>query len=189
MNLCRLLTLSALVFLLGACGYLPMSRYSEFVFGEGVYVELTMNPLIPEASVGAKDTINLAILTRFHNTLASKENANTIIDMRVNSVTNSPIAYDSNGFVSFYRVSVDLNFVLKNKDGVRLSVSNSGYYDYAANSTSAVIIEDAKLNAISNATTQALDKFISQVAFHGSQIEKNAEQSSFKEDSKKTAQE
>ena len=152
-----------------------MSKYADSVFAQGVYVELTMNPLMPEASIGAKDAINLAVLTRFKNTLVSKQRAHTIIDMRVNSVSNSPIAYDENGFVSFYRVTVNLSFEVKNDGKSGLRVSNTGYYDYAANSTSAVVIEDAKLNAVANATTQALDKFISQVAFYGNKIESKAQ--------------
>ncbi|RDU55012.1 hypothetical protein CQA49_04050 [Helicobacter sp. MIT 00-7814] len=170
-HLCTL-CLSALLL---ACGYVPVSKYADSVFAQGVYVELTMNPLMPEASVGAKDAINLAVLTRFKNTLVPKQRAHTIIDMRVNSVSNSPIAYDENGFVSFYRVTVSLSFEVKNDGKSGLKVNNTGYYDYAANSTSAVVIEDAKLNAVTNATTQALDKFISQVAFYGSQMESKME--------------
>ncbi|MGI0406673.1 LPS assembly lipoprotein LptE [Helicobacter himalayensis] len=181
------LCLSALLL---ACGYMPVSKYADSVFAQGVYVELTMNPLMPEASVGAKDAINLAVLTRFKNTLVPKQRAHTIIDMRVNSVSNSPIAYDANGFVSFYRVTVSLSFEVKNDGKSSLKVSNTGYYDYAANSTSAVVIEDSKLNAVTNATTQALDKFISQVAFYGNKIgSKTQAQQPSKELESKTEQE
>ena len=158
-----LVALGALLFC--ACGYVPVASYSDKIFGEGVYVQITMDPQLPEASVGAKDAINLAVLTRLNNSLASKQSAQTIIDMRVLSVSSTPVAYDNNGFVSHYRATVSLSFNVRNKNGTSFSASSSGYYDYAASSTSALLIEESKLGAVSNATVQALDKFISQIAY------------------------
>ena len=132
-----------------------------------MYVEITMDPKMPEASVGVKDSIHLVILTRFHNVLASKQNASSVIDVRVVSAESHPISYDDKGFISFYRVSVVLDFNVVNKNGKTFRTTNSGYYDYAANATSVLIIEEGKFNAITNATNQALDKFISQMAYGG----------------------
>ncbi|WP_394994187.1 LPS assembly lipoprotein LptE [uncultured Helicobacter sp.] len=159
----HIVALVALLFV--ACGYVPVASFSDKVFGEGVYVQITMDPQLPEASVGAKDAINLAVLTRLNNSLASKQSAQTIIDMRVLSVSSTPVAYDNNGFVSHYRATVSLSFNVRNKNGTSFNASSSGYYDYAASSTSALLIEESKLGAVSNATVQALDKFISQVAY------------------------
>ncbi len=166
-----IVALVALIFL--ACGYVPVASLSDKIFGEGVYVEITMDPQLPEASVSAKDTINLAVLTRLNNSLASKQKAQTIIDMRVLSVSSTPVAYDANGFVSHYRATVSLSFKVQNKNGTTFSTNSSGYYDYAASSTSALLIEEAKLAAVSNATIQALDKFISQMAYYGAQQNQN----------------
>lgn len=168
------ITLIALLFM--ACGYVPVTSYSNKVFGEGVYVEITMDPQLPEASVSAKDAINLAILTRFNNILSSKQNAQSTIDVRVLSVSSTPVAYDANGFVSYYRATVSLSFKVQNLNGATLNANTSGYYDYLATSTSALLIEEAKLSAVSNATIQALDKFISQMAYYGSQQEQTQQQ-------------
>ncbi|WP_394955073.1 LPS assembly lipoprotein LptE [uncultured Helicobacter sp.] len=163
-----------------ACGYVPVASYSDKIFGEGVYVDITMDPQLPEASVSAKDAINLAVLTRLNNTLASRQRAQTIIDMRVLSVSSTPVAYDSDGFVSHYRATVSLSFRVQNKNGTTFNASSSGYYDYAASSTSALLIEESKLGAVSNATIQALDKFISQMAYYGAQQAQKTAQSESK---------
>lgn len=168
------IALIALLFI--ACGYVPVASYSDKIFGEGVYVEITMDPQLPEASVSAKDAINLAILTRFNNILSSKQNAQSIIDVHVLSVNNTPVAYDANGFVSHYRATVNLVFKVQTINNVVLNTNTSGYYDYPATSTSALLIEEAKLSAVSNATIQALDKFISQMAYYGSQQEQTQQQ-------------
>ena len=166
------ITLLALLFM--ACGYVPVASYSDKIFGEGVYVEITMDPQLPEASVSAKDAINLAVLTRFNNTLSSKQSAHSIIDVRVLSVSSTPVAYDENGFISHYRATVNLSFKVQNINGATMSASTSGYYDYPA--TSALLIEEAKLGAVSSATIQALDKFISQMAYYGAQQEQKQTQ-------------
>lgn len=168
------IALLALLFI--ACGYVPVASYSDKFFGEGVYVEITMDPQLPEASVGAKDAINLAVLTRFNNTLSSKQSAHSVIDVRVLSVSSTPVAYDENGFISHYRATVNLSFKVQNINGATMSASTSGYYDYPASSTSALLIEEAKLGAVSNATIQALDKFISQMAYYGAQQEQKQTQ-------------
>ncbi|MGX3097759.1 LPS assembly lipoprotein LptE [Helicobacter sp. 23-1046] len=149
------------------CGYAPVSGYANKIFESGVYVEITMDPKMPEASVGVKDSIHLAILTRFHNALTSKQNASSIIDVRVVSAESYPISYDDKGFISFYRVNVVLDFNVVNKNGKTFRTTNSGYYDYAANATSVLLIEEGKFNAITNAANQALDKFVSQMAYGG----------------------
>lgn len=167
--------LMCVVLLFVACGYVPVASFSDKVFGEGVYVEITMDPQLPEASVSAKDAINLAILTRLNNSIAPRQKAQTIIIMRVLSVSSTPVAYDANGFVSHYRATVSLSFKVQNKNGTTFHANSSGYYDYAASSTSALLIEEAKLGAVSNATTQALDKFISQMAYYGAQQEQKTQ--------------
>lgn len=156
-----------MIYVVCGCGYAPVSSYTNQVFEKGVYVELTMDSKMPEASVGAKDSIHLAILTRFHNTLVAKQNANSIIEVRIVSANSYPASYDDKGFISFYRVNVVLDFNVVSKNGKTFHTTNSGYYDYAANATSVLVIEEGKLNAITNATNQALDKFISQMAYGG----------------------
>lgn len=166
-----------------ACGYAPVSNYANKVFDSGVYVELTMDEKMPEASVGVKDSIHSAILARFHNTLVSKQSASSVINVSVVSADSYPISYDDKGFISFYRVNVILDFNVVNKNGKTFRTTNSGHYDYATNATSVLVFEKEKFNAITNATNQALDKFISQMAYGGArEIYENKQEKVTKEE-------
>ena len=60
---------------------------------------------------------------------------------------------------------LDIHF--ENAHGKSFDVSNTGYYDYSADFTSTIVFDQYRLESISNAASQALDKFISQVAYYG----------------------
>lgn len=82
-------------------------------------------------------------------------------------LSNSPIAYNKDGFVSHYRTNIVLGIHFENNDGVSFDVTNSGYYDYNTDFTSTIVLDQYYSNSISNAALQALDKFVSQVAYYG----------------------
>lgn len=163
----NILFLACITCLLVSCGYQPVSRYAKSIFHDGVYVELEVNPSMPEASVSVKDSIHNAIIKRFGSSLKSKESAQSTLKVNVLSITQSPIAYDTKGFVSYYRTNIVLQFHFHNSHGVDFSVSNSGFYDYNANYTSTIVLDQSRLDSVSNAASQALDKFIAQVAYYG----------------------
>lgn len=149
------------------CGYKPVSAYTKNIFEGGVYVDIDVFALIPESGVNIKDTINEMIVKRFHSKLMKKEEAQSYFKIVVRSITQSPIAYNQDGFVSFYRTTVVLDIHFHNNANVNFDVTNTGYYDYSADYTSTVALENYRLESISNAAAQALDKFISQVAYYG----------------------
>lgn len=149
------------------CGYRPVSHYAQGLFNDGVYVEIHINPAVPESGTGVKDVINNAVIKRFHSKLKSKQEAKSFIFVNVQSITQSPIAYNPQGFVSFYRTNVALTFEVKNNKGANFSISNTGFYDYSAEFSSTIVLDQYRLDSISQAASQALDKFISQVAYYG----------------------
>ena len=149
------------------CGYMPVSHYAEGIFDDGVFVDIIINPSIPESSTGVKDAVNNAIIKRFGSKLKSRQEARAQLQINVQSITQSPIAYNQQGFVSYYRTNIILHFSFTNAQGKSFSVTNTGYYDYSADFTSTIVLDQYRLDSVSNATNQALDKFISQVAYYG----------------------
>lgn len=162
----RALLLSLSLYFVG-CGYKPVSHYSHNIFNDGVYVEVRINPSVPESGTGVKDAVNNAIIKRFHSKLKSKQEAQSFLDINIQSITQTPIAYNQQGFVSFYRTNVVLLIEFKNAQGVNFSVTNTGFYDYSADFSSTIVLDQYRLESIANATNQALDKFISQIAYYG----------------------
>lgn len=156
-----------IICLLAGCGYRPVSHYASEIFQGGVYVEVAVYPAVPDASMGVKDSINNAILKRFQSQLVDKQHSHARLKVDVTDLSNPPIAYNKDGFVSHYRTNIVLNIHFENNDGVSFDVTNSGYYDYSADFTSTIVLDQYYSNSISNAALQALDKFVSQVAYYG----------------------
>lgn len=150
-----------------ACGYKPISAYSKNIFNDGVFVDITINANVPESGPSIKDSINNAIIKRFASNLKSKDEAQSFLNIDVKSITQNPVAYNEQGFVSYYRTNIVLVIHFKNTQGVEFEVTNTGYYDYSADFGSTIVLDQYRLDSITNATNSALDKFISQMAYYG----------------------
>lgn len=149
------------------CGYHPNSYYAKNIFGDGVFVDIVISASSPESSVSIKDAVNNAVIKRFGAKLKSRQEANSFLKINVESVAQTPIAYNEQGFISHYRTNVVLAIYFENTSGKRFIVTNSGYNDYSADYTSAIVLEQYRLESISNAANNALDKFVAQVAYYG----------------------
>lgn len=160
----RILAFFICIFLAG-CGYMPLSYYSKQGIGENIYVDSIVNLSDPQNSVLAKDALNRAILTRFHSNLVSKSNAETIITMNIVDINLDSIADSRNGFANFYRASVQIEFSYADKRGIERVFRNYGSYDFSVDTLS-TITDDRRFSALTQASIQAIDKFIAQVAYH-----------------------
>lgn len=155
-----------IAFIVYGCGYRPISSYAKSVLSTNIYVHLVPNLQNPEDSVRIKDSLNEAVIARFNAKLTSKELADSIITLNVEDIKDSIIATNTRGFVTFYRIYVNITFSFtKNKE--LISYTNSGYYDYANSIVNPITTNTNRSNAIIEASKQAIDKFISQVAFVG----------------------
>lgn len=152
---------------------MPISHYASNIFNDGVFVDIDVYAGIPESGANIKDAVNNAVIKRFHSKLKSKKEAQSWLQVNVKSITQSPIAYNESGFISYYRTNIILEFSFENVQGDKFSVINSGYYDYSADYTSTIVLEQYRLNSISNAAGQAIDKFISQIAYYGEFYDRN----------------
>lgn len=163
----KLLALLSILLLVG-CGYRPLAHYARGIFGQSVYVEVTIDPEFPKSGVIAKDMLNKAFLSRFHLNVAPKESAQSKIELKLTSITFTSLAQDSEGFTSHYRANVEVQFSYKSIYGETYTITQTGTGDYAstANMTS-IAIEKAQLDAIGVAIEQAINAFVSQTFYQG----------------------
>lgn len=152
-------------FFLASCGYYPISYYSKQSLGANIYVESIVALSDPENSVIAKDALNQAIVTRFQSSLVDKENADTIINIEISDINMYSIADSDSGFPSFYRMQVGVHFYYTDKNGNNRNFTNIGIYDFSIEGLSTVT-DEKRFSAINQASLQAIDKFIAQVAYN-----------------------
>lgn len=155
----------AFLIIFAGCGYYPMSYYSKQSLGGNIYVESMVALSDPENSVIAKDALHRAVATRFHSNLVSKENADTIIYVAMKNINMYSIADSDSGFPGFYRVQVDIEFRYTDTKGNKRTFNNTGIYDFSVEALSTVT-DEKRFSAISQASLQAIDRFIAQVAYN-----------------------
>ncbi len=157
-----------LTFLLGvffsSCGYYPVSYYSKQALGENIYVKANIALSDPENSIIAKDALLQAIATRLHSSLSNKDDADTIINMNMDDISMYSIADDEDGFPRFYRMQVRISFSYTDKNGNERNYNNIGIYDFSVEGQ-ATVTDEKRFEAINQASLQAIDKFIAQIAY------------------------
>lgn len=148
------------------CGYKPSSTYTKKSIDKRVYVSVMVNPKEPINTPLIKDSMIEAVVSRFHSRVASKESADTIISLELRSVNFTPLTYDDMGYVTAYRALVSLVVRYGKPDGSPNLFYASGEYDFNIEPSS--VISDAnRQDAIKNATTKAIDSFISYLSSKG----------------------
>lgn len=145
------------------CGYHPIVFYSKQSLGNSIYVDVKINLSDPENSVIAKDALNRAITTRLQSNLTTKDNADTIVTIEMTDINIYSIADGRDGFSNFYRAYVEISFSYLDKLGRTKKFVNSGSYDFPVDNIS-TITDDKRFIAINQASVQAIDKFIAQIA-------------------------
>jgi len=149
-----------------SCAYKPSSVYISQVLGKKVYAKVLVNAEDPKNSVALKDALDDVILNQFHLILVpSASQADTLMNISLNSISFDPIEYDANGYVNIYRanISLHLSYTYKGKTG-SIDKSSSEEFSIQGGST---ISAAQRYTAIKNAAQKALDKMISLLAFRG----------------------
>lgn len=165
------LFLIALVFC--GCGYAPVAHYSQNALGNSVYIDLKVNLANTENSVQLRDLLYKVMVARFQKEIKGKEEADSIISVVIKHISDTSIATDKNGFTTFYRANITIEFDIKNK-GTRQSkvLTNSAYYDYAVSLADPTITYNNRLEAIAEAGGQCIDRLISQIAYYGKDMKR-----------------
>lgn len=147
------------------CGYKSAAHYAQSVMGEKVSTEVVISLEDPQNTVIIKDAVDMAVITKFRSSLASKEMATTHLKLQLGTVSFTPLRYNVSGYVVAYRTLVRMN-VIRTREGKSQTYTTSGVYDFEIEAN-AIISDQARFNAISQSAQKAIDVFIAQVAAQG----------------------
>ena len=162
------------VFFLAGCGYKPSNVIARDVIGSSVWVDVIISKTDPESTVVIKDGIKSAMLRRLGANLVDKNEADSIIIASIKSLTFSAISYDQFGYATAYKANLVMEYRLKQKDVLIKSILTSGDYDFRVTKrlndrrfTDSVISDNERFDAITNASLQCFDEFVSKLAMQG----------------------
>lgn len=165
------LVFSFSLFVLIGCGYKPTTYYAKKELGTNskYYVNMAISVNSAKNSVNIKDAVNEAIINKFGGKLVyNKKDADTIMDISLNSVSTSAIQYDTDpdsdsyGYANLYRTTVSIKVSYKTKTS-SATFSVSDYYEFAVEGSTSVS-DTKKYQAIKAAASKAFDKVVSSIA-------------------------
>lgn len=147
------------------CGYKPSSHYAKDAIKGSVYVHLSLDIDNSRNAILVKDAINEIIINQFHSPLtANKDNADTIVSVKLSSVSHKAIETDDEGYTKSYRTSVSIELKYDNKlNNKSDTIKVSNYYDYSVDNDS-VVTEQKKQEAVRLASSKALRDIFSKIA-------------------------
>ncbi|WP_086244995.1 LPS assembly lipoprotein LptE [Campylobacter devanensis] len=170
----RLIAILLLAFFIVGCGYKPSSVAARDAIGSSVWVDVIISKTDPESTVVIKDGIKSAMLRRLGANLVDKNEADSIIIASIKSLTFSAISYDQFGYATAYKANLVMEYRLKQKDVSIKSILTSGDYDFRVTKrlndrrfTDSVISDNERFDAITNASLQCFDEFVSKLAMQG----------------------
>ena len=159
-------------FMMAGCGYKPSSHYIKNVFDDTVYVDVIVSRAEPENAAYVKDALHRMIITRFGGKVVPKAQAESVITASYDRTTFTPIAYDSNGYITRYRANVRVKFDIKTTKSKRnLRRSITGIVEENISASSA-LSSSLRIEAIRTGMARALDQFLAYVASQGALKEK-----------------
>ncbi|MFA5215329.1 LPS assembly lipoprotein LptE [Sulfuricurvum sp.] len=152
------------------CGYAPASHYAKAVVGESVSTEVVMSMEDPQNTVIIKDAVDTAVITRFRTTLGTKNSSSTHLKISIASVGFTPLSYDTNGYVTTYRTTVQMH-IDRTTNEKTTQYNTTGVYDFNIE-PNAIISDQARYDAIRLSAEKAIDAFIAQIAAQGANLTK-----------------
>lgn len=163
MKLSQLLLSFFLIFFVTACGYKPSSSYAKEKLTGNVFVNLIINLEDPRNAVLIKDAMIEIIVHRLGSKVVyDKALADTIMDVKLNSVSMSSLQSDEDGYVDLYKATVNIFVKYTNNEGTA-SFTVTGDYDFSI-ADGSTITDTKRFEAIKNASSEALEEVISKIA-------------------------
>lgn len=171
----RLLLYLMMVIFLAGCGYKPVSKITNNILGDKVWVDVIMSRTDPQNTVSIKDVIREGIIKRLGKSVVKrKEEANSVIIASIKSLDFQAILYDEFGYVTAYKTNLVVDYKVRFEDGSITNFMASGEYDFHITKrvqntryTDSVISDKDRYDAIQNASTESFDEFISRLAIWG----------------------
>ena len=167
------LALFIAIFICG-CGYKPVSKISQDLIGDRVYVDVVISKEEPKNSVWIKDAVKEGMVARLNKNLSSKESADTSIIISVKDLNYEAIIYDEFGYITSYKAHLILNYKTKFKDGSVVDIPATGEYDFSVarrqkdvRFADSILSDTQKYEAIKEASKEAFDEYIASLAVKG----------------------
>ena len=142
--------------------------------GDRFYVYFIISKEEPKNSVWIKDAVKEGMVARLHKSLSSKDSADTSIIVSVKSLNYEAIIYDEYGYITSYKALLTLNYKTKFKDGRVIDIPATGEYDFSVarrqksvRYADSVISDTQKYEAIKEASKEAFDEYIANLAVKG----------------------
>lgn len=153
-----------------SCGYKPSSKLSREVMGEKISTSIVISAQDPENTVIIKDAVDEAVIEVFHASLRKKSESDTHLDLSIATPSYTPIVYDTDGFVTGYRMRVTLS-IIRYHSGLSKKYTASGTYDFTV-AANAVVTDQERFDAIRFSATKAIRSFVAQVSSEGARAKK-----------------
>ena len=158
------------VSILSGCGYMPSSKYAREVVGDKVSTQVIISAVDPQNTVLIKDAVDSAVIKSFRTSLTDKAHSTTHLIISLESVSYSPIQYDSNGYVVGYRTMIVLNIDMIHQ-GISKNYKVTGTYDFTIE-PNAIISDQIRFEAIKYSATKAISAFVAKVSAQGARSNK-----------------
>jgi len=152
--------------MISGCGYKPAARYSQELLPDPVYVDVRLSGIEPQDGVYLKDEMIRLLKNRFHEKVSlQKESATSQIIVPTYTINYSSLTYDSNGYVTRYRVTIDITFrLITPKEKLTKKIVSTEDVSVQPGSLSSSVAREA---AIRVAIRKAMDQFLAYVAQKG----------------------
>ena len=161
-----LFTLSLCSFIFNGCGYKPTTYYAKKELSGNVLVKLFIDLKDPRNAVVVKDSMNQLLVQKLGAKLVYDEAlADTVMNLKINSVNMAVLQYDSDGYNQVYRATVNIlvSYKKKSKKGVT-TFTVSGENDFSVGDDDDTITDTIRYDAIKEASDEALDEVLSKIA-------------------------
>ncbi|MDO4875174.1 MAG: LPS assembly lipoprotein LptE [Campylobacter sp.] len=161
------------IFICG-CGYKPVSKITNDLVGDKIYVDVIISKEEPKNSVWIKDAVKEGMVARLNKNLVSKESADALIIISVKDLNYEAIIYDEFGYITSYKAHLSLNYKTKFKDGTVVDILATGEYDFSVarrqkdvRFADSILSDTQKYEAIKEASKEAFDEYIASLAVKG----------------------
>lgn len=159
-----------LLLTLSGCGYTPNAKFSRDTLGEKISTSVIISAQDPQNTVVIKDAIDKAVIEVFHASLVPQDRSDSHLVIKMATPTYTPIVYDENGFVTGYRMSINLNITKHTKDSSK-SYNTRGFNDFSV-APNAIVTDQDRFKAIGYAAQRAIKAFVAQVSAEGARAKK-----------------
>lgn len=152
-------------FVLNGCGYKPSSYYAKKELAGKVFVKLFIDLKDPRNAVLVKDTVDKLLIQKLDSKLVYDESlADTIMNLKIDSVDMNVLQYDKDGYNKVYRAVVKIKVdYLKKLTNKRNSFTVDGEHNFSVDDGT-TISDTKRFEAIRNASDDALDEILSKIA-------------------------